>query len=112
MKNLLAFKNSLFRRYSDGALRRAEKVRHSQSDATAFTLIELLVVIAIIGILASLLLSAIAGAKRKALQAGCVSNQKQIGSAMVMFMDEHSQTIPGPCFMGVSRQYYQTTRNF
>ena len=71
----------------------------------AFTLIELLVVMAIIGILASLLLSALASAKRKPLQIQCLSNQRQIGVAMTSFIDDNRATIPGPCFMGVSRQY-------
>ncbi len=80
--------------------------------AAAFTMVELLVVIAIIGILASLMLPALMQAKKKPLQIQCLSNQRQIGMAMVMFMNDNQDTIPGPCYMGVSQKYYQTTRHF
>ena len=59
-----------------------------------FTLVELLVVIAIIGILAGLLLPALAKGKMKAQQIQCVANLKQIGTGFHIFLHDHNSLFP------------------
>jgi prepilin-type N-terminal cleavage/methylation domain-containing protein/prepilin-type processing-associated H-X9-DG protein len=61
----------------------------------AFTLIELLVVIGVIGILAGLILPALARAKEKGRTAKCLSNQKQIAVAVTLYADDNEYYPPG-----------------
>jgi prepilin-type N-terminal cleavage/methylation domain-containing protein len=59
-----------------------------------FTLIELLVVIAIIAILAAILFPVFARAREAARKTSCISNVKQLGLAMHMYVQDYDNTYP------------------
>ena len=61
---------------------------------SAFTLIELLVVIAIIAILAAILFPVFAQARAQARKTTCISNNKQMGLAINMYVQDYDELLP------------------
>ena len=63
-----------------------------------FTLVELLVVIAIISLLAAIALKSLTGARAHGQRAVCLSNERQLALAVLMFADDNNGEVP--CFFG------------
>ena len=60
----------------------------------AVTLVELLVVVAILGVLAGLLLPTLGRASASAQATGCLSNLRQVGIAIRLYLDDHRNVLP------------------
>jgi len=62
--------------------------------ARGFTLIELLVVVAVIAVLAAILLPLFAQAREAARGASCLSNQRQVGAAVQLYVQDFDEQFP------------------
>jgi len=70
-----------------------------------FTLIELLVVIAIIAILAAILFPVFAKAREKARQSSCLSNVRQMTTAIMSYLQDYDEVLPLAGYWPMSGAY-------
>jgi prepilin-type N-terminal cleavage/methylation domain-containing protein/prepilin-type processing-associated H-X9-DG protein len=73
---------------------RFQKSSVRRCNSPGFTLVELLVVIGIIALLISILLPALAGARRQAQSIKCLSNLHQIGLGLMIYAQNNNSSLP------------------
>jgi len=74
--------------------------------AAAFTLVELLVVVAVVALLASLLLPALTASRAEARRVACLSNQRQIGLAILTYAQDYDDVFPIAHYFDAERPAY------
>jgi prepilin-type N-terminal cleavage/methylation domain-containing protein/prepilin-type processing-associated H-X9-DG protein len=77
-----------------GAQERVASIRVATLSSWAFTLVELLVVIAIMALLAALFMPALGKAKEAGRAAACISNLRQIGIAVQLYVEGNNNRLP------------------
>jgi prepilin-type N-terminal cleavage/methylation domain-containing protein/prepilin-type processing-associated H-X9-DG protein len=74
----------------------------------AFTLLELLIVMVLIAILVGILLAALNGVRKAGDRAKCVSNLRQVGTAIGAYVADHDGSLPGALWTSQSSWYNST----
>jgi prepilin-type N-terminal cleavage/methylation domain-containing protein/prepilin-type processing-associated H-X9-DG protein len=75
---------------------------------SAFTLIELLVVVGIIGVIAAILFPVFASIRERGRRTQCLSNERQLGMAMMQYVADHDETFPSGSICTGDRWVSQT----
>lgn len=78
-------------------IRRIKEELNMHSDKYGYTLVEILVVVAIVLLLMAVVIPAVSTVQKKGLQAICMSNMKQIGSALDLYAMDYDYYYPKIC---------------
>lgn len=84
--------------------------RTGTAGAAGFTITELLLVMAIIGVLAAIMFPVVIKAKEGAKTTQCLSNMKQLGGGLCMYLDDNSSRFPSAAPWG-SPSYWAQGRH-
>lgn len=77
-----------------------------------FTLIELLVVIAVLAVLAAILFPVFTQAREKARATACASNCRQVGMAVIMYIQDHDERLPLTSHSGIEASWLVTVQPY
>jgi len=72
---------------------------------SGFTIIELLVSVAVISVLAAILITGVSKVMASVNNSQCVSNLRQLGVGIHMYVAEHNGQLPGPLYVGQNINY-------